>query len=451
MANNRDDDLTISIGGIAVKGRVSTDLNTGTSRWYPYDGPNYDLSSNIYLESKKGADGTFSGWIGSGNIFNELRYRNPQLASAYSTKEKLASAFYSSAAPGSPTDNLNKGRLNQFNTYGAPQTAKTLGIPGTVNAAPKNEEAKKDEQAEPLKPINDISISIPDSEASVKIDDTLKVNLRYPLQIDSNDQDRIKFSVRQIIGRKNINIADVNKFSLGTRELSAPLGTVVLPIQPSITDSNGVDWGGTSLNPLQAYAASASLQMIDAPAGITGAAAEALRSAAVEFKKGFTEEGYQKAIALYFAQEAVGAQNLLSRTSGAVLNPNLELLFNGPTLRPFNFTFKLSPRNKPEAEQVKKIINFFKKAMAVKTAASEVFLKAPNVFNIEYLKGTKTHDSLNKIKTCALLGFEVDYAPDGTYMTYEDGTMTSYQISLRFSELDPIYSKDYEGTHSIGY
>ena len=91
--------------------------------------------------------------------------------------------------------------------------------------------------------------------------------------------------------------------------------------------------------------------------------------------------------------------------------------------------------------------------MAVKKAASEVFLKAPNVFEIEYQSGEgNTHQSLNRIKTCALLGCDVDYTPDGSYMTFNDEqrTMTSYQLSLRFSELDPIYNTDYAG-HPIGY
>jgi len=267
-------------------------------------------------------------------------------------------------------------------------------------------------------------------------------------------QDRIKFSVREIKGRTNINIGSANTaFNLGKRDLSDILGFVFLPIQPAINDSNGVDWGGTTLNPIQAYAASASLQTATDPGGITGGAAEALRQAAIAFKTGLQSSGYGKAISLYFAQEAVGAQNLLSRTSGAVLNPNLELLFNGPTLRSFSFTFRLSPRSGLEAKAVKQIINFFKKGMAVKKANSEVFLKAPNVFEIEYQAGEgNLHKSLNRIKTCALLGCDVDYAPDGTYMTFndEERTITSYQMTLRFSELDPIYNTDYD-THPIGY
>ena len=35
------------------------------------------------------------------------------------------------------------------------------------------------------------------------------------------------------------------------------------------------------------------------------------------------------------------------------------------------------------------------------------------------------HPGLHKIKTCALTSCSVDYTPDGSYMTFEDGTMAN--------------------------
>ena len=91
--------------------------------------------------------------------------------------------------------------------------------------------------------------------------------------------------------------------------------------------------------------------------------------------------------------------------------------------------------------------------MSVRKANTGVFLKSPFVFDIQYQSGNSEHKSLNRIKTCALLGCDVDYTPDGSYMTFNDEqrTMTSYQLTLRFSELDPIYNTDYEEDHPIGY
>jgi hypothetical protein len=157
------------------------------------------------------------------------------------------------------------------------------------------------------------------------------------------------------------------------------------------------------------------------------------------------------AINVYLAQQAVGAQGLLSRTTGAILNPNLEMLFGGPQLRRFTFQFLMSPRDADEATQVRKIIRFFKQGMSVKTSASNVFLKAPNVFDIEYksfnTNGTEIrHPSINMIKKCALTSCNVQYTPNNTYMTYDDPfrTMQAYQLTMQFGELDPIYDDDYK-------
>jgi hypothetical protein len=277
-------------------------------------------------------------------------------------------------------------------------------------------------------------------------------NLFYPQDLNNQQvkQDRIKF----VMGRKGSSKISTD-FGRGIQNIKRSetfdiSGSVTLPIQPSITDSNTVDWSGATLNAIQAYAAAASMELIGS-SDVTDLASQTgtiLGKIAKEITSG---GAYAAALKTYFAQEAVGAQNLLSRTTGAILNPNFELLFNGPSLRPFAFTFRMSPRDEKEAAQVRKIIRFFKQGMSVKTSESNIFLQSPNIFKIDYITfdadGKQiSHPSINRIKTCALLSCDVDYTPDGTYMTYNDSsrTMTSYQLSLRFSELDPIYDKDYQ-------
>jgi hypothetical protein len=162
--------------------------------------------------------------------------------------------------------------------------------------------------------------------------------------------------------------------------------------------------------------------------------------------------GANKEIKVAAAGAAVGINNLLGRF-GTVLNPNMELLFSGPQLRPFEFKFQMSAREQKEGENIKAIINFFKKNMAVKKSdGAGIFLRAPNTFLIEYKYNgaDTTHPGINLIKECALLSCSVEYTPLGTYMTYPDGTMVSYSMSLSFSELEPIYDVDYIN-HPIGY
>ena len=42
--------------------------------------------------------------------------------------------------------------------------------------------------------------------------------------------------------------------------------------------------------------------------------------------------------------------------------------------------------------------------------------------------------------------------PGGNYMTYSDGSMTSYQVTMSFGELEPIYNNDIDMTsNDMGY
>ena len=165
----------------------------------------------------------------------------------------------------------------------------------------------------------------------------------------------------------------------------------------------------------------------------------------------------KKALGTYIGGMAAQSQNLLQRTTGAVMNPNMELLFNGPQLRNFSYAFTLAPRNKQEAMQVIKIIRFFKQGMAPIRSKSRLFLKSPHTFRIAYKQnasennsefGTNDHPYLNKFKECALRSFGVNYTPNGTYSTYEDGVMTAYQITMNFNEMTPIYNDDYGNSGS---
>ena len=135
------------------------------------------------------------------------------------------------------------------------------------------------------------------------------------------------------------------------------------------------------------------------------------------------------------------------------MNNNLELLFSGPSLRTFNYNFRFTPRDESEANEIRKIVKFFKKAMAPIRSEMKMFLESPHVFKLKYIfKNGDQHPFFNKIKTCACTNFSVQYAPDGSYMTYDDGSMTSYTVSLSFGELNPIYNEDIdESSNDMGY
>ena len=265
-------------------------------------------------------------------------------------------------------------------------------------------------------------------------------DFRYPIDMDPN-QDVMKFTMLKYEVK---DLMSDGTFGFGNRDRVGPeggaraTGTVVLPIQSGIKDQNGADWGDNRLNAVDAAKASVALGLLgdESEANAVDKVAEAIGSNSPAAKEGIKQ---------IFAAKASGVTGLIKRTKGAAINPNLELLFNEPTLRPFSFTFKLSARSKKEAESIVKIIRFFKQGMAPIRTESNLFLLAPHTFQIHYLlRGAGEHPFIGKMKECALLNMTTDYTPENNYSTLKDGVMTSYTITMEFKELEPIFNDDYE-------
>jgi len=261
----------------------------------------------------------------------------------------------------------------------------------------------------------------------------------FPTSIDPG-QDVLKFNMMKYVPKK----FDQKTFGFEDRAKDTrgrSIGSVILPIPAGIGDAQAVSWGGSSMSAIQAALAQAALAAISDPSkGV-----DSIIKSAETVAKNSGEVG--TALANTLAGMASGNQNLITRTTGAILNPNLDLLFQAPTLRPFNFNFSLSPRDPKEAETVMKIIRFFKQGMSPIRSKSNLFLKSPHTFQLQYLlregRRSREHPFINKFKECALQSFGVQYTPTGNYSTFSDGVMTQYNISMTFTELEPVFNDDY--------
>jgi hypothetical protein len=298
------------------------------------------------------------------------------------------------------------------------------------------------------------------------------INMKNDRTVNGRDvegQDRIHFTLKQYAKKQDsaaVNpapgsseapfpttkerIKESDQYTRATIKMGGSnVSEVFLPIQDKIQDTNAVTWADGTLNDLQRRVANLSYNMMAKDNPQVDESINAMTNILNDGNVGNLGR-------LYLVEQIIGVQGLLSRATGKVLNPNLELLFSTPTLRPFTFNFKLSPRDEIEGSEVKKIIRFFKQGMAPRVQATNLFLNAPYVFDIKYMMGNKKeHDGIGKIKHCALQNCTVDYTPNNSYMTYQEGTMVSYNINMTFQEIVPIYDVDYETdetiNHSIGY
>ena len=320
--------------------------------------------------------------------------------------------------------------------------------------------------------------------------------LRYPSELLTEHADYLQIDIEryEAIGSSYVNRSGGNdRYVAGnivtnragrttsTRLSRKPLinaGTILLPIPAQLQDSNNVVYGDSKLNGLAAAGVSAlestmtglgaKLANSDNEFNLTGQTeefAEALRkgfgnnnqSALTNAADLVTKKLAAEAVNIFGAN--VTPNQLLARGNGEILNPNMELLFSDVTIRNFRFSFKLTPRNKKEAEQVKLIIRAFKRNMAPQAQGgvangSQFFLRTPNIFKLRYRSGNKDHPFLHKFKQCFLTDMQTTYTADGVYSTYEDGTPVSMQMDLSFKELQPIYDIDYDvkpGSRAVGY
>ena len=109
----------------------------------------------------------------------------------------------------------------------------------------------------------------------------------------------------------------------------------------SVTDNNNVNWAANSMDPAKLAMANAFFKNVQKESGqieglidSVGDIAEAIGESSGDVKKG---------VAAALTKAATGG-SVLTRTTGAVVNPNMEMLFQGPQIRPFSFSWKMSPR-----------------------------------------------------------------------------------------------------------
>ena len=232
---------------------------------------------------------------------------------------------------------------------------------------------------------------------------------------------------------------------------------IELPIPQDLSDSNSVTWGEDRANALELAALAVAQEAMQGNIGEN--TVNLAQTAVTALNTGIDIPGLksdtQAAVRAALSGAAIGAlgsnvspQSVISRSTGQILNNNLELLFQGVNLRTFPYSITFSPRDQDEARVVKDIIRRLKTSMAPKAGefdgtAGGIFIQSPDVFQLKFLKDDVDHPFLHSFKLCALTGMSVNYTNAGTYSTYEDGTPVNIRMSLTFKELNPIYHEDY--------
>ena len=286
--------------------------------------------------------------------------------------------------------------------------------------------------------------------------DMLKIDIveYLPIARSTAGQNTKTERITNIQEQNNITDRIDNKSSQRERN---KLSTVLLPVPGDINYSDQLQWGSEAL-------------------GILGKMAPALAGGALGDSSELGTKLSQLAAngTPEFILSEIGKvakfspQSLTQGIGGKILNPYEEQIFKGISMREFNFSWKLVPRNAEDQYRIHRIIktlryyslpNYSSNAGITQDNPNintnnlqDRWLTVPNIFNLNWVQaGTAntTIQSLPKIKPCVLKSVTVNYTPDNvwaTHITSANGLSgpapIAYDLSVNFAETEIITAAD---------
>lgn len=291
------------------------------------------------------------------------------------------------------------------------------------------------------------------------IDDNLSPEDRQKLE-DEHGLDRARLAATQntsnFVTEREVN--RVNRIDRQT--LSVGKCTLYLPQQIVIQD--GVSYGDIDLGRIGQAAFQALQQTGDITEAGNVAAAQAGRNT-VEFLKGFSPSNLSKMSSSRAAfivdqvqRKTLGrggkAGGFRQSTSGAIsaglgvsVNPNKLSLFRSVNLRRFQLNFKLIPNSRLEAQEIEKIIKFFRSELypeGIYIGGVSVGYKHPKKFRITMAYRDK--EVATRLLPVYLERFDTNYNPSTMSMHY-DGERPYFpeiDISMAFVEERALVKQD---------
>ena len=337
------------------------------------------------------------------NLLDFPSFNLEEITGGFSTSDYLPEGTFDF---GNPLGVLDSDQFsfetNYFNT-----TEITKEIINKVEEEKKKEEAAKDLSQTYTNPLRKI--------AGGRV-------LQYPIDLNTDLQDYFEIQIFKYRPAGNLpSITNSNQIGAGEGgyggnsnqrgnrqnfRLQDLQSTIQLPMPPSIKDLNQVDWGSGAMSGLAASVMGPAIKALLGGGGDRARFESAMNNEEVGGIKGFakqlmaytsgTREGIAGSVSALFQglqdkqfrrYEMVNAiaqgvaalginievDQAITRVSGAVRNPNLELLFKSPTLRNFSFTIRLTPRSSDESKRIRMIIRALKQHSAAKINPQPVF------------------------------------------------------------------------------
>ena len=132
--------------------------------------------------------------------------------------------------------------------------------------------------------------------------------------------------------------------------------------------------------------------------------------------------------------------SVLLKGQGFAINPQMQMIYQGISLREFNLSFTFTPKTATDSDTIDTILWLFKNyslptlTSTSSTSTDSLFLVPPAVFNVDFLIKGQENKYLPKYGDCALLDVAVNYAPNG-FAAFDNGAPVQTTLNLHFKEI----------------
>lgn len=247
---------------------------------------------------------------------------------------------------------------------------------------------------------------------------------------------------------------------------------VALPLPNELQDQTGVDYSEKSLETVgDLFNGNFNTSAVAAAAlrHSGGVAQGAMQGMAGALSKFGALSGALGGVAGNAAASLLPAEQITSaiqQQSGLAPNPNPSLMFEGPQLREFTYSWTFMPDNKTESENLRKFITNVKARVLPKvTSGLSPVLFYPHMVQMNFYPWDKSGsgsnpwgwgtDTIIKIKKCVVKSFNVSYTPANVPAFFDGNPNAPHPVAItctiQLKELEYMLSNDWEPKESEDY
>lgn len=224
-------------------------------------------------------------------------------------------------------------------------------------------------------------------------------------------------------------------------------GLIVVNMPQDINTQFGAQWGGKQFGFLSKQITKAGGNLAQGDVGGTFDALGKLVKSVIDNENSEGKKAAASAAIVAGLNKIPGVggnltmNDLVQGSASKILNPNVELMYEGPTLRTLSMNMKLFARTTTEADKIKNIGRAFRKA-AVPSSKNSRFIRVPPLVQVRFMKGSEDNPNLPKYRRFAITAVQVNFTPDGQYTPYYDGKLPAIDIALELQETKIIFAED---------